>query len=183
MKASVKKKLDQLDLDLRELLRDLDGYSEKTLNRQPKKGAWSVFQIMHHLLLSERYSKQYLERKLSHQPKLKQAGIMAKLRSLLVNSYLKSPLKRKAPAAISGDQLPLKSTFWEVAKAWRTDREQLREYLNELPKDHFSKELYKHPFAGRMSLDGMLSFFQNHYARHKKQIYRTLRKLDAVKVK
>ena len=183
MKASTKQKLDRLDDSFRDLLKELDGYTDATLNRVPKEGAWSVFQTMHHLILSERMSLNYVKKKLSFEPKLKKAGVGSKMRSTLVNNYLRSPFKRKAPTFISGENLPKESTFWEVVKAWKTDREELRRYLSELPKEHFSKEIYKHPFAGRLSLDGMLSFFQQHYERHLRQIRRTLRELDAVKVK
>lgn len=126
---------------------------------------------------------QYVKKKLSYQPELKRAGIGSSLRTTFVNSYLRSPLKRKAPKIISGDNLPEESTFWEVVKIWKTDREEMRRYLEELPDDLFKKQVYKHPFAGRMTLNGMLSFFQQHYERHLKQIRRTLRELDAVKVK
>jgi len=183
MDKSVEKKLDKLDLDLRNLLTDLDGYSEQTLNKKPDEKSWSVFQIMSHIILAEGGSLRYVQKKLSFNPELKTAGAMAKARSLLVNVYLQSPLKRKAPEAISGENLPDHTTFWDVAKKWKNQREELRTYLKELPVDLFTKELYKHPFAGKMTLEEMLSFFQKHYDRHKKQIYRTLRKLDAVKIK
>lgn len=183
MKKTVKKKLDALNLSLRDLLTDLEGYSEDTLNKAPKEGAWSVFQIMNHLILAERKSIQYVQKKLSFDPKLKSAGITSKMSSLLVNTYLSSPMKVKAPEMISGDNLPSHSTFWEVTKAWKTDREALQKYLNELPEELFKKEIYKHPLGGRLSLEQMLSFFQKHYARHHKQIYRTLDQLDAVKIK
>ncbi|MEM1324550.1 MAG: DinB family protein [Bacteroidota bacterium] len=183
MKTSTKQKLDRLDHSLRELLTELDGYSDATLNRAPKENAWSVFQTMHHLILSERMSLKYIKKKLSFEPKLKKAGIGEKMRSALVNNYLRSPLKRKAPTYISGENLPTDSSFWDVVKTWKTDREALRLYLSELPDDLFDKEIYKHPFGGRLSLDAMLSFFQQHYERHLKQIRRTLRELDAVKLK
>ncbi|MEL6717876.1 MAG: DinB family protein, partial [Bacteroidota bacterium] len=104
-------------------------------------------------------------------------------RMFFVSSYLKSPMKRKAPEAIAGENLPEYTTFWDVAKKWKSEREELRKSLAEIPEEIFTKELYKHPFAGRMTLEDMLAFFQAHYNRHKKQIYRTLKKLDAVKIK
>ncbi|MEM6697905.1 MAG: DinB family protein [Bacteroidota bacterium] len=183
MEKLVEKRLDKLDLDLRNLLTDLDGYSEQTLNKKPDGKSWSVFQIMYHLLLSEGFSLQYVQKKLSFNPELKTAGTKARSRSLLLNTYLQSPIKRKAPSAISGENLPEYTTFWDVAKKWKGQREELRQYLVELPDEVFTKEVYKHPFAGRISLAAMLSFFQNHYNRHHKQIYRTLKKLDAVKIK
>ncbi|MEM9886571.1 MAG: DinB family protein [Bacteroidota bacterium] len=183
MNKATEKKLDTLDSELRDLLKDLEGYSETTLNKKPTEEAWSVFQVMHHLILTERASLQYVKKKLSFNPPLKKAGIGAKFRSVLVNTYLQSPIKRKAPEQFAGDYLPDHTTFWEVVKAWKTDREELRNYLSELPKDLFYKEVFKHPFVGRLTLGQMLSFFQKHYERHHRQIYNTLDDLNAVKIK
>ncbi|MEM9991465.1 MAG: DinB family protein, partial [Bacteroidota bacterium] len=97
MTKKVEQQLEQLHGDLIKLLKDLEGYSEARLNEQPKPGQWSVFQIMHHLILAEGYSMQYVERKLSHQPKLKNSTPITGLRKVIITSYLKSPLKRNAP--------------------------------------------------------------------------------------
>ena len=180
MKKATIQKLDQLDIELRNLLRELEAYSEAKLNEKPDEKSWSVFQVMYHLLLSEQYSCQYVQKKLSFAPELKKAGLVSGLRRLALNTYLATPLKFKAPAVVN-DDLPQQATFWEIAKKWKDQRVLLRDYLQELPDEHFNKEIYKHPFAGRLSLDGMLAFFQGHFKRHKKQIFRTIRKVDAVK--
>ncbi|MEM9846703.1 MAG: DinB family protein [Bacteroidota bacterium] len=183
MNKTIKKKLDNLDNALRDLLTDLEAYSEPTLNKKPAENAWSVFQIMYHLILTEQASLQYVKKKLSFNPDLKRAGMAAKFRSMMLTTYLQSPMKRKAPEQLSGAYLPDQTTFWEVVKAWKTEREELRQYLGELPAELFSKEVYKHPFVGRLSLAEMLTFFQKHYERHHRQIYNTLEDLNAVKIK
>lgn len=182
MNKTIEKQLDRLDADLRELFTDIEGYSEAKMNTKPDKDSWSVFQVMHHLILAEGLSMKYVQKKLSFNPELKNAGVANSLRVTSLNTYLKSPIKRKAPEATSED-LPITSQFWDVVKTWKTQREDLRTYLDSLPEEVFKKEVYKHPFAGRLSLSGMLSFFQSHFNRHKKQIYKTIEKVDAVKVK
>jgi len=180
MKKATIQKLDQLDIELRNLLRELEAYSEAKLNEQPDEDSWSVFQVMYHLILSEHYSHQYVQKKLSFNPELKKAGFVSELRRMVLNMYLAAPLKFNAPTAVR-DNLPEHATFWEIAKKWKDQRVLLRDYLQQLPEDFYDKEIYKHPFAGRLSLDGMLAFFQRHFQRHRKQIFRTLRKVDAVK--
>ncbi len=182
MEKKIEKKLNQLDEDLRLLLTDLDGYSEKKLNLKPQPNAWSVFQVMHHLTLSEQVSLRYVQKKLSFKPELKKAGIATSLRRSLLKVYLKAPIKVKAPAPVATD-MPDIFTFWEVAKAWKQERQALRELLVALPVEVFDKEIYKHPMVGKVTLSTMLDFFQDHFNRHKKQIYRTLNAVDAVKVK
>lgn len=182
MTKPVERQLNKLHKDLIDLLTDLEGYSEAKLNTKPKPNSWSVFQVMHHLVLTEGYAMQYVERKLSFNPELKKTSVATGVRERLLSTYLKSPLKRKAPNAVGTDNLPAHSTFWEVAKKWKNQREHLKTYLEDLPEDFFKKEVYKHPFVGRISLCGMLSFYQQHFNRHKKQIYRNLEQLDAVKI-
>ncbi len=182
MTKTVEKQLDKLHKDLIDLLRDLEGYSERKLNMNPTTQSWSVFQVIHHLVLVEQLSMQYVERKLSHNPTLKNATVVTNLRKVALTAILNSPFKAKAPKAVGTAQLPDESTFWEVAKKWKNQREELRKYLSDLPEDYFKKEIYKHPFAGRVTISGMLQFFQQHFDRHKKQIYRNLDALDAVKI-
>lgn len=181
MKKSIEKKLDQLDIDLRILFKDLEGYSEPTLNKPPKTATWSVFQIMHHLMLAEQLSFKYVQKKIDNDAPLNDANIISKMRGVFINSILKLPIKAKAPTVVA--DLPEYSTFWEVVKQWKGQREYMRAYFKDLPEEFFNKEIYKHPMGGRISIEDMLSFFQNHYKRHLKQINKTLHQLNAVKIK
>jgi hypothetical protein len=55
----------------------------------------------------------------------------------------------------------------------------MKSYLEDLPEHIFDKELYKHPFAGRVTIRGMVDFFGGHLERHAKQIDRTIAKVTA----
>jgi hypothetical protein len=44
-----------------------------------------------------------------------------------------------------------------------------------LPDHLYDKEIYKHPFAGRLSLMGMVDFFEHHFRRHREQMRRALK--------
>jgi len=169
MKKSVKNQLDSLNSELSLLFRDLKKYSDDDLNWKPGKGKWSVLQIMEHLILAELLSQKYLEKKLSFNPELKNTNILSAMRSMFITFYLRTPLKVKAPAAVE-ENLPETSTFWELVKQWKQNREELETYLNSLPPELFKKQLYKHPLGGKMSIGNMMSFHKNHFNRHRKQI-------------
>jgi len=177
----VEKKLDSLDSKLTGLLEVLKDYSEKTLNKKPAEDKWSVMQIMHHLKIAELGSQKYCEKKLSFNPELKDAGIAAAWRTFLMTTYLKLPFKVKAPAAVSGDNLPDYSNFWETAKEWKAQRQHLRSFLESLPPEHYKKEIFKHAFAGRLTMMGLLDFFDGHLDRHQKQINKILKKSFKIK--
>jgi hypothetical protein len=182
MNKRVDEQLYKLDEALRVLFTELDNYSESKLNQKPNPKGWSVFQVMHHLIRAEGYSLKYVQKKLSHNPTLTNAGILTQLRVTMAILYNHFPFKIKAPEAVA-EGLPELSSFWETAKIWKSQRQELRNYLNEMPEDLFKKEIYKHPIFGRMTISGMIIFFEKHFERHQRQIYKTLKQVDAVKIK
>lgn len=181
MDKKSKAHLKSLDQKLVALLHDLKNYSDAKLNEQPKEGAWSILQIMQHLMKAEAGSVAYVQKKLSFEPSLEAAGVKSSFNSIMLGIALSSPFKVKAPDQISGEHLLTDLTFWDVAKQWKQQRDELVIYLESLPEDLYSKDVYKHPMTGKMTLASMLSFFNTHVDRHTKQIKKTLKKIDAVK--
>jgi len=181
MDKNSKAQLKSLDQKLVTLLHDLKNYSDTKLNERPNENAWSVLQIMQHLMKAESGAVAYVQKKLSFNPTLEKAGVMSSLRGTMLNIILSSPIKVKAPAQVSGENLLTDLTFWDVAKQWKLQRKELETYLKSLPADLYSKDVYKHPMTGKMTLASMLSFFNTHVDRHTRQIRKTLKKIDAVK--
>ena len=163
-------KLKVLDKKLNLLLEELKVYSDDQLNRKPGAKEWSVIQVMHHLMLVESGSQRYLEKKLSFNPELKNKTPITAFRKFLCWVSLNSPIKFKAPEGVSGQNLPDYVGFWEEVKQWKEQRVKFRQFLSSLPDELMQKEVYKHPFAGRLSLEGMLDFIIYHFDRHHKQI-------------
>ena len=180
MDKKSEKHLQNLDRKLQRLLTDLRRYSDAKLNEQPNETAWSALQIMQHLMRAEAGAIAYVQKKLSFNPDLPKANVLSGLRSSMLNIALSVPLKMKAPDGVSDEHLATNLTFWDVAKSWRQQRKELEAYLRELPEHLYQTDLYKHPMTGKMTLAGMLSFFNTHVDRHTRQIYRTLKKVDAV---
>ena len=180
MRAALLKQLDALNTDLESLFSELEQYSHEQLNQQPAPDSWCATQVLQHLLHSEMYSRQYCEKKLSFSPELDNAGFMDKIRTVLVSGYFSLPLKLEAPKAISTDALPRESTLAEIRKTYGEQRELLREFLSTVDDQYLGKAVYKHPFAGRLSISGMLHFFTAHFAHHRKQIRRAVSAASAV---
>lgn len=175
LKPSLQKRLDRMDTELADLFEVLNKYSDDDLNWKPKADQWSVLQVMVHLMKAEAGSQAYVEKKLSSgHSHLSKAGILAGSRKHIMNCILRFPFKIKAPKGFGTENLPDRSSFWDLVKQWKKQREDLRNYLASLPNEALSKEIYKHPVAGRMSVNGMLSFFEVHFKRHRKQIDRVL---------
>ncbi|MCB0598489.1 MAG: DinB family protein [Lewinellaceae bacterium] len=175
MTPSLDQRLKKMDRRLEGLLDQLSAYDNEALNRKPADGGWSALQVMHHLLLAEEGSVKYVKKKLSFNPELEPAGFSSAWRAFLLNFYFLLPLKFKAPPGVGDDVLPAQSDFKEVSDRWLASRKALREYMEGLSPDLFQKSIYRHPFAGRMSLEGMVRFFDGHFERHRKQIERVIR--------
>ena len=166
--------LQELDNELEDLLNGLSSYSHEALNKPPNEGAWSAMQILHHIKLAEYYSLKYCEKKLSFNPKLGKVTWRENLRGKLVTWYLQAPLKVKAPTIMSGSALPTESQLTDIEVEWKKQRKDLQQFFEELPEEYIDKAVYKHPFGGRLSFGGMLAFYQAHFRRHQKQIWRTI---------
>ncbi len=177
MNTTLDEHLNLLDQNLEALLKYLKEFPDKQLNEKPAPDAWSALQICHHLLIAEKLSLQYIKKKFSFNPKLQPVTMATKMRTRLLKTYLNTPMKFKAPENVSTENLPATSELGDVKNEWLNYRTELRSFLKSLPEDIFNKEVYKHPFAGKLSLQGMLVFFEEHFNRHQKQIKKTLRRV------
>lgn len=178
MTTAISKRIHRLDEDLDSLFARLTAFSDEVLNTNPGEGEWSAMQTLHHMSLAEALSVKYVQKKLSFNPKLKKTNFLTTLRRLSMNVSFWIPVKIKAPEAISGEALPEESSLNELINSWKEQRTATWVYLESLPDHLYQVELYKHPFAGRLDLSGMLDFNQAHFNRHKKQILRTLEKVS-----
>lgn len=179
MKQKTLDRLDTLNSDLDTLEKELRVYADADLNYRPAPGVWSVLDNLHHIRLAEGFSHKYLEKKLKGGiSSMKNGGIGARLRSLSVTIFMRSSSKREAPKMVGESQFPEHSSLEEVMGLWRQQRSDLAAFLQEQPDELFVKEAYRHPFAGRLTLMGMLGFFDDHLIRHKRQIARTLSQLN-----
>lgn len=166
--------LELLNIELEALITELKQYSHESLNRRPNEDAWSPIQVLHHLMLSEKLSIAYCQKKLSFKPKLKKANFISKIRSFSVKLYLDSPFKFKAPKGLDSNALPTEDQLESVIDTWRQQRADLRSFIQSLPEEYLDREVYKHPFGGRLSIEGLMVFFKAHFANHRKQIRRAL---------
>ena len=163
-----------LKKDLRELISTCEKMDHKTLNWKPSKDEWSIAQVCHHLMLVERLSVAYVQKKLSFNPKLKSAVFTDFWRVGALAIYARYMGRLKAPKAVNENNFPAESQFKEIKKEWQENRMILWDHYRQIPEEHIGKQIYRHPFAGRMSMRGMLVFFHEHFLRHRKQINRIL---------
>ncbi len=174
MKPAILHRYQRYDAQVQALFADLAGYTDEQLNRRPADGGWSAIQTLHHLLLIEELSLAYVRKKLSFNPTVEKVNWNTQLRSLLLRAYLRSPLKRKAPAYVGDANLPAFATLAETRVRWEQGRQAWRQFLSELPDELLDKQVYKQPFAGRLGWLQTIGFFEGHFRRHRKQVWRAV---------
>jgi hypothetical protein len=156
------------------LLAELSRHSDEALNQAPANGGWSAMQTAHHLLLAEQNALQYVRKKLSAPATFERVGLSVRWRSWLLWVAMVSPLKFKAPATVSSENLPAWATLADTRAHWQRIRAEWADFFTKLPDELADKAVFRHPRAGRIGWVQMLAFFEAHFNRHLKQIRRAL---------
>lgn len=158
-----------------DLMQKLSTYSFEQLNRKPADGGWSAIQTMHHLILSEERSMEYVEKKVKYGADAPQIGFASWARTAALRLFLWSPLKRKAPVNVVPEDLPEGVSLQDTQKRWMAVRTKWDVFFKNMPDEYAQKELFKHQVAGRMGFEHMIDFYVSHFNRHYAQIMRALR--------
>ncbi len=153
-------------------LEEMASSTAEALGQLPKNGGWSANQVVHHLIMAEGGSLQYLKKKLSANSPINKAGMGAFFRSKLLTTFLALPLKIKAPSVVGNPSAEV--NFPELTTQWQQLDQRFLAFFESLPEERFHEECFKHPLSGRMSFLQMIDFFEGHFNRHKKQIHALL---------
>jgi len=170
MIESIKTRIDKLDSELEEVTNKMSAHADSVYTAP--EGKWSPAQVVHHLYTSELGTVNYLKKKIEaeHVPN---AGIRGFFASLLLKRALKNQNKKyKAPKVLG--EMPEKPDFEKLQTDFLNLRKELRSVLGRFDKRMAKKAYFKHPIAGRMNIYQTISFLEDHFDRHKKQIFERL---------
>lgn len=173
MIKSLDKEFNKLEVQQDLLLQMAKPLSPAQQNFKPGDNAWSILQVFRHLMQSEGQINQYLRKKILGAEASKKAGIIATLRSVVLNAAMRLPLKYKVPPAIQVE-LEDEYDYEKLATEWRLLRKELRDFLDTLDEKTAQKEIFRHPVVGRMSILQGLTFMQVHLERHTQQVTRIM---------
>jgi hypothetical protein len=177
MQSIYKTKIEHLNKELELLFVKLKDISDQELNRKPSDTEWSVSFVVQHLMTSEGLSLRYVQKKTSYESKFKPVNFRTKLRIVGLRFFQWLPFKFRAPAPVNESNFKVGLTKDLLSKQWLSQRQELAEFMENVPSEWRDKEIYKHPIAGRIPLYGMLDFFIHHFRRHERQIDRILKKV------
>ncbi|HLP53060.1 MAG TPA: DinB family protein [Chitinophagales bacterium] len=172
MNAQIEKGFNQLEANRKALFDTLKQYPDDLLNKKPSEQAWSVAEVVDHVLTAEEYSLKYLQKKVQDVANAKPEGFKQKWRWLLIKVVFNFNIKFPAPEVVApkaGYQ-----TKAQMEARWNENRKQMHSILSKLNDKEINSQLWKHALAGKMNLHHMVEFLGMHFNRHRKQIDRTL---------
>ncbi|MBC7788643.1 MAG: DinB family protein [Anaerolineae bacterium] len=149
------------------LLREASALTEAQLTFKPMQGAWSILQVIEHLLLVE---GGIVERVTTRPPRAVRPRVRDRLGYAAVWVALAYGMRIKAPIQ---SVMPSKGiTLSEAAEQWRVMLRSLSEHLATVRDDSLKLTVFKHPIGGPMTLAEALLFITRHFDHHLRQIAR-----------
>ncbi|WP_460919386.1 DinB family protein [Pontibacter brevis] len=150
------------------LLDELEGLDEDILNSPAPGGKWSINQHLAHLILVDRVTMGYVQHKLKKKEELPSATFSGYFKSVLLKLALQSGRKFKAPAPVA--TVPDTAVLSALRKEWDDVRFELEDVLTAVPDELLDKCLFRHPYAGPLTLPQTLTFLQDHFNHHLRTI-------------
>ncbi len=173
MNAKLKEMQTRMETEHKALFKHLHNYPDDLLNKKPAPDAWSVVQVLKHLITADGYSLDYLRKKVLSKEAVKNEGLTGLYKSLLLKVIFLTPLKFKAPKVVDPDAEF--TTLKELEEKWTEIRLGINEATKQMTDEQLSQGYWKHARAGKMNIYQMFDFLHIHFIRHKKQIERTLK--------
>lgn len=164
----------RLEQQRTELINILKENSAAQLVSSPAPGKWSVLQILTHLYASEKLSINYIKKKSLGIQAVGNAGLRQSLLMPILKISQRLPFRFKAPKVVvenTPEPLPLE----QLIDQWSLLRLELKVHLENVSDGNLKKLVYKHPFAGRLSLPQAMQFFAEHINHHQPQIKKALK--------
>lgn len=167
--------LSKLNSRTENLLDEMSLAGPKSITRPPVEDAWTPLQALHHIILVERHTLDYLLYKLGSNAELPPLTLADRIKGKLISAALASPLKFKSPKDVdSALHTPKhKLNLDTLAHELRTVRDELKQLYLVMPPDWKKKAVFRHP-SGRIGIDDVMLFLETHYTRHERQIKRGL---------
>ncbi len=166
----------QMEAMRNNLLNGLKSTPEAILMKSPGTGRWSALQTVQHLVVAETGTNKYLRKKILGKEKVPFSGIANLFRMSLGKVILRLPIKFKAPEMVANP--PANVGLNNTIAQWNATRNEFKEIVMALEAKDLKRELFKHPFMGRLDIFQTMDFFEYHLSRHKKQVERTIKEVQ-----
>jgi len=175
MSTKLELRFKAIEAERKQIFENLKVVPDGLLMQAPGANRWSAVQALQHLVVAERGTNLYLEKKILGKDQVKKSGIGNALRLLIGRLAFIVPLKLKAPKVVANP--PANFTLADTEQQWEKVRNDFYSLIKDLKEEDLKKELFKHPVMGRLDIYQTIDFIQIHMNRHAEQAYRTLEEL------
>jgi len=153
------------------LLAELETLGDSALSFRPAPGAWSILEVVHHLVLVEQGilrpahdGPAQLRRRRNFRERVGCAAVWLVFK---LGLRVKIPTKRVRPQP--GLNLS------RLEQEWAASRTSLEAYLDSTPASMPSETMFRHPIGGPMNVEQTLLFLTRPFDHHRRQISRIRR--------
>lgn len=146
---------------------------QKTSERQPSPGEWSVGEVAHHLVL--------MERKIRQMVRAMRWGLMSKKLppAMRKPASLEKVSARKERLKTYGAFIPLHGRpFDAILQQLDNERQKTIKFARRVNLDKLRPRYVRHPFIGALNGEEWIAFLSHHQQRHAKQIKEIVTALD-----
>lgn len=176
MKEMLSQSFGRLEKKREAIINRLSGWTEEQLTFRPGPGQWNCVQVLHHVQLVEHFTCVSIGKGLGKAETLPRVTLRSSLTAAMLRALLRLPIRLKIPTPRVAPDEAL--SFDTVVENWRKNREQLKDYLQQIPEGAEKMAFYKHPFAGLINAPQTLKFLQSHFDHHLIQIRRIEKAAD-----
>lgn len=159
-----------------ELQKKLEQFPNEVMSVREEDGKWSVNQVLAHLSDSEFGTVRYINKKMQGMDSLRVTDFSARVRFTLLKWLLNSSIRYRMPRQLSEPSND--RSFEQLKQQFDKNRKSLRDLIELFPSEYLDHLIFKHPFAGRLSLYQTVLFIDDHYKHHMRQIDRILKVVE-----
>lgn len=134
---------------------------------KPSPEAWSILQVVEHLVLAEEVFLQMLRKDDSASLK---KSVRDRLMARGVSLFFRLGLRAKIP--VKAVDPKGEASLDELEKRWAKARGGIKETIDALPAERAERPVVRHPLAGPMTPLELYVFLEKHIQHHMKQIER-----------
>jgi len=160
---------EKLETQKQDVLADIARLSPTQLRFRPEQTAWSVSEVIDHLVKVE---KALLEAARGQLPNGTPLKFNDRVGALFIIGIMQLPMRVKVPASASMVLPEATADTSEIAMRWSAVREEMAEMLRSLRPEQLRCGLFRHPVSGWMTMARALAFLSAHLRHHDYQLNR-----------
>ena len=167
----IRTELDALFQGRQDFVNELKSWSADKLTQQPAEGGWCALEVIDHIISSERGTLGYLVKKTSSGwDQIPERTPETDAAAVQLHAALESDGKWGVPVKFPPPAPDM--TLETLAHTWMHSHNDIAHWIGATPDGIAEKLVFKHPIAGRITLEQTLGFLQRHITHHRFQLER-----------